>query len=280
LAEILPPKPHDRKISSLADFLAQTNAWQEKQKTVDGGFLSQLWYRGVSKGFPRQVPGVYRDDFTKRAEKLKVNGDVEKKRLHLEREMLAQFRIAGALFLERATLVEVYFIAQHHGMPTRLLDWSTNPLAALFFACDGNASEDGYVYAMDARKAIPPSAERTTGERLYQSVMSMRHPFVAYAIGLSFWDQADPAVNPHVLPVRPDVRPGRIGQQSSCFTLHMPEAPNVTNATLATMWVEAGRKVQIRDELHKLNVNQFTTYYDLDHLSQEIRGSWGLQSRR
>jgi len=33
----------------------------------------------------------------------------------------------------------------------------------------------------------------------------------------------------------------------------------------------------LRDELHRLNINQFTTYYDLDHLSKEIKRCWGLE---
>ncbi len=37
----------------------------------NGGFLSQLWYRGVNQEFEYQVPGVYRRDFTERAEKLR-----------------------------------------------------------------------------------------------------------------------------------------------------------------------------------------------------------------
>jgi len=133
---------------------------------------------------------------------------------------MSQFRSVGAAFLKGKSLVEIYFAARHFGMPTRLLDWSTNPLSALFFACEGEATEDGYIYAMEAKKIIPDNAEQETGKRLYQAVMTMRHPFVEYAVGLSFWSDPKAEHKSHILPVRPDTVPGRIGQQSSCFTLH------------------------------------------------------------
>jgi hypothetical protein len=40
------------------------------------------------------------------------------------------------------------FVAQHYGAPTSLLDFTRNPLAGLFFACNGNFSQDGILYAI------------------------------------------------------------------------------------------------------------------------------------
>jgi hypothetical protein len=40
--------------------------------------------------------------------------------------------------------------AQHHFIPTNLIDITTNPLSALWFACDGgDEDEDGFVYCFD-----------------------------------------------------------------------------------------------------------------------------------
>ena len=49
------------------------------------------------------------------------------------------------------------FVAQHHGVPTRLLDWTTTWLAAAFFACFENHLADGAIWAVDVSQLPVPS---------------------------------------------------------------------------------------------------------------------------
>src|SRR5262249_39550766 len=40
------------------------------------------------------------------------------------------------------------FLAQHYGLPTRLLDWSENPLVAAYFAVTDIPDDDGCIWAL------------------------------------------------------------------------------------------------------------------------------------
>jgi hypothetical protein len=193
--------------------------------------------------------------------------------------MLKEFRTSGAVFLNANNITDVYFIAQHYGMPTRLLDWTTNPLAGLFFAVENKEqhSEDGELFMMEAKEILPLVPRGVTGDEGLWDVVGMRHPYVTDAIGQSFWHEPKKNRPSLIVPVRPDNQPGRIGQQSSCFTLHMHETKACTNKTLAKIKISARAKDDLLKELHRLNINQFTIYNDLDHLSKDIKRAWGIK---
>jgi FRG domain len=279
MAEILSPKDYFRTVSTVEAYLKAISDWQIAHKINERQFLSGVWFRGIGKIHRTPLsPGVYRDDFTRRAQK-SPGAHLEAKRLQTERMMLDEFRSVGAGFFDANRIVDLYFIAQHHGMPTRLLDWTTNPLAGLFFAVEnlGDHDKDGEVFVMEARGSLPKVTPGATGDDALWGPVAMRHPYVADAIGESFWHKPRKSRPPLILPVRPDSQPGRIGQQSSCFTLHMHNSKPTENKTLAKVKIPAPAKDTMLRELHRMNINQFTIYNDLDHLSKDIRRAWEIK---
>ena len=62
---------------------------------------------------------------------------------------------------------ECLALAQHHGLATRLLDWSFNPLVATYYACCESPESDGAVYFYDpilfVKENVPSIEDAPTG---------------------------------------------------------------------------------------------------------------------
>jgi hypothetical protein len=98
-------------------------------------------FRGEPKSDWTLIPSIARD--TQAA----MHADVSP----LEDALLRDFRLAVAPILEvdPSSEMEWLFLAQHYGVPTRLLDWTTNPMVALFFAVEAHDNCDAVIHVVD-----------------------------------------------------------------------------------------------------------------------------------
>lgn len=115
---------------NLGEFLAAVEAIRKSW----GSHAGLLWFRGERSEFSScgLVPALYRGVCTRK----KVRRQVLQQLLEIELGLFADFRRRAAPLCDRlpADEWEWYFLMQHYGGPTRLLDWSEGSLLALHFA--------------------------------------------------------------------------------------------------------------------------------------------------
>jgi hypothetical protein len=231
-------------------------------------------YRGHGMATWKLDPGVYREEF--KVGTLREGEDEEDARLRTEQHLSQDFRILSAgLRTGRETDLDIYFLQQHHGMPTRLLDWTNNPLAALYFAVANkhNDKSDGMFFAMDAYKlASDQGADRTKDD--VQGIATSGRKYLTKAVAvITKWKKKADFGN-YAIALRPDHFDARMSLQRSCFTFHVPKCPRLEPDRLNCLrafTIPAAAKAQMRSELAVLGIDDFSIYGDLDHLAQRLK---------
>jgi hypothetical protein len=202
-----------------------------------------------------------------------------------EYDLLHRFRkYAHAFFQRELTPWEAITCAQHHGLPTRLLDWTSNPLVGLYFAAkeyvsgrvarDGTGeARDGAVFACRQRVHIDGHLNVYDDGKRWD--VHIRDPLMVRGI--------------KVVPAMMSTQ--RIVAQSGFFTIQDPKRSlEEQNGVLYSdrdldlydmiKWrVPATYKPNILRQLERIGINERTLFPDLDGVGRGMLRTEILRSK-
>ena len=129
----------EREISGINDLLDRCREFRETH-----GEEVVLYFRGENRHFPELRPSVMRNP-----------GEGETRLRSAEGEMLDDLMTRQPEAFNRLdSALAQWVLAQHHGLRTRLLDITRNPLVALYNACHGDGGEDGRLHVFGVPRSL------------------------------------------------------------------------------------------------------------------------------
>jgi hypothetical protein len=238
------PNYKEDTVTSVQGYIERVD--QEKIAAERSGNKVDFLFRGQSRDLPL-LPKLAR---------LKLRGSIE----NIEKLIINEFRRTSLPLSEFQPRDEwdLLALAQHHGLPTRLLDWTFNALAALWFA-------------------VKEPPHKNEAGVLQQGVVWIFVPELSdYRTDT---EQFAPLSNKITKIFRPTVITRRISAQAAAFTVHKInnggrvvqfEKHKRFSTKLIKLNILPGNFSEMRQRLHILGVNNATVFPDIDGLCKHL----------
>lgn len=228
--------------------------------------LSGSWFRGHARVHEELVPKLLREKYVDHASR--------------ELSLIEAFeRVAPALDInvpKQDDNIAWLFLMQHHGVSTRLLDWTRSALIALYFVVIEHETEDGELWAMypnnlNKLSGIPGLPLRSNSILNY----FVEEPFDDPKILQGLFSLSQIPDKP--LAIEPQMHFPRIMAQLSKFTIHPISNQAKLIPTLLTderdlvrYIVPSESKSKLRSDLATLGITHVSLFPSLDALGRDI----------
>jgi hypothetical protein len=238
---------------------------------------TESWFRGQPKTYGNLTPRIFREEYRNEVY-LKFRPDPDYEIAPIERFK----QIAPSLYAnvpQEEDDLGWLILMQHHGAPTRLLDWTENILIALYFAVNDFSEVDGEIWAL-----YPPALNIKNGfwgipikknaslQYLVKEIYYIKNKKVNLVKSLKL-----PSIPKYPLAFYPTWKFLRMIVQSSTFTIHpIPEKGNqltdifTKGKDFFRYIVPAKYKSDLLKSLNLLGIKRYRLFPDLDSLSQDI----------
>ena len=204
-----------------------------------------------------------------------------KEAIRLEDEAREEFMSKAHLFIDPGNMDKVktmpcwWALMQHHGAPTRLLDWTASPYVAAYFATQQDGSDgDGAVWCFCHSRlrdsfvgeygSEPPELTRTEDEdpavkRLHKALQSPTAPTSVVPVQFKFFHVA------------------RMAEQQGRFTMclrihqdHVCIAAKIARTYLKKIVIPHKIKPDFLAELRRMNITAASLFPGVDGLGRSI----------